>query len=143
MTTLPLEIATLVVDVPGTPVPQGSLIPVRRGSKIVLVSDNPALKRWRADVARVVRARMSLCGWTIADCPVRVELTFLMPRPATVPKRARPHVRPDIDKLARAILDSLTGTAILDDARVVTLVAAKHYAEQPSGVGVRIRIEAL
>jgi crossover junction endodeoxyribonuclease RusA len=140
--TLPLTVAELVVDVVGQPVQQGSMIAVTRGGKTVLVPDNSSpLKAWRKNVTGAVRARMALTGWAPVDCAVAVTIDFWLPRPAAAAKRRHPHVRPDIDKLARACLDSLTGTAITDDARVVRLVAAKHYAEATCGA--RIRIEAL
>jgi Holliday junction resolvase RusA-like endonuclease len=44
---------------------------------------------------------------------------------------------PDLDKLVRAILDSLTGVVWRDDAQVVDIVARKVYAETP-GVDIAI-----
>lgn len=61
-------------------------------------------------------------------------------------KRGAPHrppVRPDLDKLARAVGDALTGVCYRDDAQVVNLCAAKYYV-MPSGrlsaPGVEIRL---
>jgi Holliday junction resolvase RusA-like endonuclease len=48
------------------------------------------------------------------------------------PKRAitLPTVKPDIDKLCRAILDALTDSGAIfdDDSQVVQLVASKNYS---------------
>jgi Holliday junction resolvase RusA-like endonuclease len=38
-------------------------------------------------------------------------------------------VSPDLDKLIRAVGDSLTGTVITDDSRIVRISARKLYAE--------------
>lgn len=61
---------------------------------------------------------------------VEVSITFLFVRPPSVSEKKRPlpSVMPDIDKLARAVLDGLTaGGVVTDDARVVDLHARKRY----------------
>ena len=50
-------------------------------------------------------------------------------KPKTV-KRIYPFVRPDLDKLCRAVLDALTGIAYKDDQQVVSLFATKSYGER-------------
>jgi crossover junction endodeoxyribonuclease RusA len=83
--------------------------------------------------------------------PVKIELVFCMARPRshyrvqngqispyikpTAPKWAEP--KPDIDKLMRAVLDSLTGLAWHDDSQVCLAEERKVYSETP---GVQIRI---
>lgn len=143
MTVLPLALPALVIDVDGTPVQQGSMIPVTRGGRTVLVPDNSAaLKKWREHVVDVAQARMRVEGWETLDGPIAVTIDFYLERPASEPNRARPHVRPDIDKLARAVLDSLTMAGVyVDDSRVVDLHPRKHYAHQV--VGARIVVAAL
>jgi len=42
--------------------------------------------------------------------------------------RRDPCVRPDVDKLVRALLDALTGIAYHDDGQVVSLAVRKIYA---------------
>jgi Holliday junction resolvase RusA-like endonuclease len=46
-------------------------------------------------------------------------------------------VKPDIDKLARAVLDCLSGTVIKDDSQVVILNVRKEYGDID---GVLIRV---
>jgi len=67
---------------------------------------------------------------------VEINVIFHMQRPKTV-TRKEPFKRPDIDKLARAVLDALTGVAYEDDEQVVKLVASKEYTDNP---GVTIKI---
>lgn len=43
-----------------------------------------------------------------------------------------PAMMPDIDKLVRAVMDSLTGIAYRDDAQVIILTASKVYADKTS-----------
>ena len=65
-----------------------------------------------------------------------MDLVFIFNKPKTV-KRNEPYVRPDLDKLIRAVLDGLTGVAYEDDQQVVRLTAQKAYGETE---GVHIRI---
>jgi len=44
--------------------------------------------------------------------------------------RCDPCVRPDVDKLCRALMDALTGIAYHDDGQVVALSVRKIYADQ-------------
>lgn len=82
--------------------------------------------------------------------PLRVEVDFFLPRPPSIKisKRALPIVPPDLDKLARALLDGLgqgldgksgNGRLWADDSLVVELIAQKFYADdRKSGAEVRI-----
>ena len=130
--------------VDGIPEAQGSMraITIAGKARIVPGGDNKALKRhkaWRRAVT--VAARAAMDGARPIDSPVRVDLIFRMPRPPSV-KRPRPSVPPDIDKLCRSILDSLTDARVFsDDGRVCDLLARKRYEdpEHPPGVDVRVR----
>lgn len=68
--------------------------------------------------------------------PVRVELVFYFVRPKTS-KREHPSVKPDIDKLARTVLDAATGYLFKDDSQVIILNARKEYA---AAAGVLVRV---
>ncbi len=71
---------------------------------------------------------------------LKVSITFRLTRPGghwgkgkkagkLVPSAPKyPSGKPDIDKLARSTLDSLTGIVFDDDSRIVTLVLEKTYA---------------
>lgn len=127
----------LVIDVLGEAIPQGSKTPVQRGRKIVLIEDNPRLKPWRHQVVTAALARIRLVGWRMVDGPVRVEVDFYLPRPPAAARRWRPHVKPDVDKLARAVLDALSIAGVVaDDARVVSLRVEKWYAARTVGARV-------
>ena len=53
-----------------------------------------------------------------------------------------PSGKPDIDKLARSTLDSMTGIVFDDDSRVVALILTKSWAV-PGNEGATISVEAL
>lgn len=45
--------------------------------------------------------------------------------------KLRPTKKPDLDNIAKVVLDSLNGIAFNDDAQVVELIIKKYYGEQP------------
>lgn len=123
--------------IPGTPIPQGSKTIAKGGGKVWLRDANSnALKAWRHAVATVADRGVDF------DVPVTVSLEFYLP----APKRPRwwvPAVKPDVDKLSRAVLDGLTdGGLLFDDSRVVGLSATKRYATPEAPVGVQVKVRA-
>ena len=120
-------------SVEGDPVPQGSKTIARGGGKFWLRDANAArLKPWRERVARACDVGVSF------DCPVTVSAVFRLRMPKR-PKFRVPAVKPDVDKLARSLLDGMTDGGLLsDDSRVVRLHVSKVYSETP-GVEVKVR----
>jgi len=114
--------------VSGKPVPQGSLKFINGHAIHVRAQD---LALWRADIARTAKNVI----WEKAQKGVELHLTFILKKPKTV-TRDEPYIRPDIDKLSRAVLDGLTGVAYEDDEQVVKLTATKEYGDT-EGVTIR------
>lgn len=113
----------IYVTVGGVPVPQGSM---RVFGKCVTHS-NPKLKGWRKSIVAAILDTQSLPYEPLSG-PVYAYLIFLLPRPKTV-KRDRPSVKPDLDKLVRAVFDACEKAgAISEDSQVVELQAVKRYA---------------
>ena len=126
----------------GNPAPQGSKSAFRRGSRVVLVETSKRLPRWREAVQTAALTHLTPIE---AGVPVRVEIVFVMPRTKAMGNRPAPPMvqRPDADKLARAVLDGLTGPAFADDSQVVRLVVTKRRADPGEEPGARINVEAL
>jgi len=134
----------------GDPAPQGS----KRvfNGRIVEASGNK-LKIWRKAIAAACQNLVSE-EHSLLLGPVRVEVEFFLPRPASVSikKRALPIVPPDIDKLCRSLLDGLNqnfqtgkvgdGVIYGDDSQVVELFATKIYADNTEP-GALVKITAL
>jgi Holliday junction resolvase RusA-like endonuclease len=121
----------LEVHVQGTPVPQGSKRCFCRGGRATLVEANKALRPWRDAVTLTARAAMAQQGWPTSDEPLTLSAVFTTVRPASS-KREQPAVKPDLDKLLRALLDGFTDAGVwTDDSRVVAVQASKHYGAQP------------
>jgi len=114
-------------EVPGDPTPQGSMRAVVGGDgKAHVISDNVKTGPWRTQVAWAARQAWSGAPTTAA---VSVTAVFWIARPASVSEKKRPAhtVKPDVDKLTRAILDALTGVVYRDDSQVDHIEATKKY----------------
>jgi crossover junction endodeoxyribonuclease RusA len=120
---------SLAFQVFGDPVPQGSKRAFVVKNRAVVVDDNKApLKSWRSAV--IDAARAELHGGAIDLGPVRVTMMFFLRRPKR-PKADVPITRPDVDKLARAVLDGMTDAGVIrDDSQVTTLTARKRYTTE-------------
>ena len=131
--------------VPGIPVPQGSKTASRSGTKIILREANKRLPQWRKDLAAAIHLhRMETDTPPITSAAV-VQYEFLMPRPKTVTRKYMT-VKPDLDKLARAINDAATDAQLLaDDALIISLNVNKRYAvpELDEEPGVHISVWAV
>lgn len=117
-------------DVKGLPIPQGSHRFVR--GRIMDVQELAGtLGPWRDSVGLHARAALADAGIGVPITePVAVSMVFRLPQPGRLPRgRLLPAVRPDLDKLARAVLDALSRCDVwVDDGQVVALVIAKVYA---------------
>jgi Holliday junction resolvase RusA-like endonuclease len=120
----------------GLPISQGSksFKGISRSGRAIMVESSKALKPWRGMVQTAITAAMRNtpappAGWPLLG-PLAVDLCFTMRKPVSAPKGRRtwPIVMPDIDKLARAVLDSATLAGLWgDDSQVVDLHAWKVY----------------
>jgi len=118
------------IEVHGIPAPQGSKRHVGGGR---MVEQSRAVGPWREAVRTETQRALDkqrLAGFE-ARVPVMVEITFWLARPKSAPKSLTiPVKRPDVDKLARAVLDGLVaGGAFADDSQVFHLTARKLFAD--------------
>jgi crossover junction endodeoxyribonuclease RusA len=132
----------LTFTVPGLPIAQGSKKHVGNG---IMVESARNLKPWRDSVIWAAREALAYSQLAHAfDGPVEVTLWFGFPRPkshyrtgqfAHLLRDGAPQFKtsaPDLDKLVRACLDSLTIARVFrDDAQVAVLRAAKEYDDDP------------
>lgn len=122
---------TIKFTVVGRPTPQGSKRGfVTKHGKVAMVEQAGAtLKTWRNTItATGVSERIKQNWEAYTEGPVGVELVFGLHKPLK-PKYPTPAVRPDIDKLTRAVLDGLTDAHLWqDDSQVIDLRVLKIYA---------------
>ena len=124
--------------VPGEPITEGSTRAFASGQRVVVTHDRgPELALWRLAVKDAALKAAREAGWEPRyDGPVRVTVIFYLPRPKSVPaSRYWPHVKPDLDKLVRAIGDALAPYkrpgVLRDDSRIVEWTARKLYDDTP------------
>lgn len=119
----------------GVPETQGSTRAFVQGGRAIQTSANPKLRPWRDTVLWAARDAMGTAsGFERVIGPARCTITFWMPRPKSAPKTRdiMPAVGKDLDKLVRAVLDSLTNAGVWrDDSQVVSLHAEKRYSVGP------------
>ena len=82
-----------------------------------------------------------------ANVPVSAGIKAYFPIPKSWSKKKReaaeldaPTKKPDLDNIAKSILDSLNTIAFCDDSQVVYLMVSKHYSDRPR-VEVRLAYE--
>lgn len=130
----------LSLRVEGHPKSQGSLralIPRGQTQPIVVDDNAKPLREWRRAIEKAARDT-----WTGPPIHggVAVNLAFHLARPQR-PSNLYPIVRPDVDKLTRAVLDALTKARVWrDDCQVVQLHATKVYETSSTAPGVLIRL---
>jgi len=154
---MPEIIADFTVD--GIAEPKGSVSAFVRGKRAVIVqggrrnkrkdgtySDAPdRYRKWTRDVTAAATVWQAVHRRPLVDDePLRVEIGFYLPKPASASKRVLfPIRKPDSDKLARCVLDALTkGGLIADDARIVDLIISKRFACE-KGPHARIIVSSL
>lgn len=122
--------APITCTVDTLPVAQGSMVRTRYG---VRHSKPEALALFRAEVKRDLRIAAEREAVLLPlEGALHLSATFVLPRPKSAPKRrVWPVVKPDADKLLRALCDALTDAgAWIDDAQVVAMHVEKRYVGQ-------------
>ncbi len=127
--------------VEGVPVTKGSktMIRTKDGKYRMVEAGNlkkrNRLKEWMKKVEwqASITIDKPFCG------PVALEATFFLEKGKTV-KRDLPHVKPDLDKLMRAIGDAMQSIAYKDDSCLTDLTLRKRYVgELGAGCFITIR----
>lgn len=126
----------------GVPQPAGSkrAFPNRKTGGVIVTDDAAGSRPWKQEVAHTANASVTSYGWPRATRePVRLDVTFVIPRPkghhgtgrnlGTVKGSAPawPGVKPDATKLLRAVEDAMAGIVYYDDAQVVQQAVYKRY----------------
>lgn len=129
----------IAVFIPGNPAPQGSKRHLGNG---IMIESCKRVKGWRSDI----RGHLLDCNGKPKarfDGAVHVDVEFVMTRPKSTPKRSTPPAikKPDIDKLIRSALDSITSACVWnDDSQVVSVTASKRIAKIGETPGCHLHI---
>lgn len=140
---------TIEFIVPGHPIGQGNMIKGKYGN---LYDKTKGLRPWREMVTTQARnalamARKNRVAVHQFSTEVGLHVAFVQPRPASAPKTKplaatkKSHLNHDLDKLVRAIQDSLTDAGVWeDDAQVVEHFICKRVADYGESPGAHILV---
>jgi Holliday junction resolvase RusA-like endonuclease len=95
-----------------------------KSGRVVTKADCAGLKQWTRDARWQARAAKVPLIYKPHGVNLHVTVEFVKPKTA---KQSTPSVRPDIDKLLRAVMDALTNIAYADDSQVVSVATSKVY----------------
>ncbi len=123
------------------------------GKRLVIVGGRPRFflnskaKKYHADIALFVRQHVPpvpLVG------PLRVDMAFVLPRPASLNRKADPEglipmaKRPDRDNLVKGTQDALSAAGFwIDDAQICDGRIAKFYAEKGGVARIEVSVEEI
>lgn len=123
----------MIVTIPGVPVAQGRGRAVRMGAGVRVI-DPERSRSWKGAAAVfMLQARNAAGLHAPMDGPLSVTIDAYWPRPKSLPKRMgherlpRPS-RPDVDNIAKAVMDAGNGVLWADDGQVVELTIRKWVA---------------
>ena len=109
---------------------------------IPVAYDPPKSKNAKKNIAK--QAKLFVRMYYDMHVPIRMSLTFIMPRPKSLPKKFTQHVRkPDVDNLVKLVKDALSKVLYHDDAQIVEIHAGKVYAQEDEETGTLIEIEEM
>ena len=119
-----------IFTVYGSPVAQGRPRFVRRGN-FVGTYDPANSRDWKRTVQSQLLTALDDKP-EIHEGALSLQLHFYLPRPKSLPKRAKDHIKkPDVDNLAKGVKDAMKGIVYRDDSQVVELLVRKEYNTTP------------
>ena len=131
----------------GRPQPQGRPRAVRMGAGVRMY-DPPKSKAYKQMVSAKVRSYMNINGIQTITEPLAVHLNFYFTPPKSYSKKriraieAKKELftkKPDVDNLAKSILDSCNDLLFKDDSQIIGLTIGKHYGHKDY-VDVKVQI---
>lgn len=139
---------TLKFNIPGEPCAQGRpRFAVFHGHAVAY--DPAKSKNYKSFVKMLAMAAMDEQEWKYTELPLRIAICAWESIPKSKTKKFRqdalegkefPTVKPDLDNVAKTIMDALSGVVYKDDKQVVDLIVKKRYTDQEPHVVVRIEV---
>lgn len=126
----------MVITIPGKLVGKARPRFRRAGFKVITYTP-PENKKYEKEVARIYKQSI---GVLYTDIPLRVRILAKFPIPESWSKKNKekalkgeimPNKKPDLDNIAKIILDGLNGVAYTDDKQVTSMEIEKVYSDEP------------
>jgi len=97
-----------------------------------------ATREYETLVATIAEQEMANIRATVTEKPVSVYIIAHFAIPKSTPKKRiaevlsnPPKTKPDVDNIAKIVLDALNGIVFADDRQVVSCTVEKVYSESP------------
>ena len=116
------------------------IIPVPKGRPRMTRTGHTYTPKKTADYEKAIADHYKSEGGELFVGPIEVKLIFQMPIPKGYPKKVIKQIeegtlkhakKPDIDNLAKAVLDALNEIAFSDDSHITKLTLVKRYSLYP------------
>jgi len=126
----------IIID--GPAVPQGRPRAVRAGAGVRMY-DPPKSRNYKEVVRLKCQSYMSRNRIKPITGAIALRLTFYFKPPKSYSKKRIEAIRereelftkkPDLDNLAKSVLDGMNGTVFVDDAQIVYMSLQKEYADR-------------
>lgn len=136
---------SITFTVAGVPIPQGSTRAFVVKGRAVTTSSNKNLGQWRQRIATEAQRAATEAGWcSEGKFAYTVLADFYFPRTKSMGKKLLRHtVRPDLDKLQRAVGDGITGILIADDSMIDRWSVSKSYLPPDPLHGPRVDVTVI
>ena len=126
--------ALITFTILGTSVPKARPRTTKRGNRAIMYT--PDKTKNFENYVKLMAAQHA--PKELLTSALEVRLDFLFQRPKSLPKKIRYHTKkPDIDNLAKSVMDALEGIIYVNDAQVISLRVTKDYGTPLC----RVRIE--
>lgn len=112
----------MILSLPIQPIAKGRPQFSRRGGAYTPTKT----RNFEKEVRTLASIKMREGNYRTLSGPLKVNIAFSLPKPKR-PRSEFPITRPDIDNLAKAILDALNGVAWEDDGLICNLSLEKRY----------------
>lgn len=114
----------ITFTISGVAIPKARPRATKIGNRAVMYT--PAKTKQFENYVKLVAAQHAPEELLITALEVRLD--FLFHRPKSLPKKIRYHTKkPDVDNLAKSVLDALEGIIYVNDAQVISLQVTKDY----------------
>lgn len=129
----------LTFTIPGEPTAQGRPRFSTHGG-FVKAYDPETSRNYKAYVKLLASEAMQRIGLTLTELPLGVEIIADVGIAASKSKKFKeqalnglqlPIKKPDVDNVAKIILDSISGIVYKDDKQIVKLTVSKKYSDTP------------
>lgn len=114
----------ITFTISGTAIPKARPRTTKRGNRAIMYT--PDKTKQFENYVKLVAAQHA--PEELLTSALDVRLDFFLPRPKSLPLKIRYHTKkPDIDNLAKSVLDAMEGIIYANDAQVISLQLTKDY----------------